>query len=171
MSFVQGQPPPQVGIGVSLYLPPFSTFRDGTCQTCDASHSTPKVAPSMSEVRPGSYVSRTKSNEILPKKNGEIKPARKDTKHAQDSFYDSFLLSSTTSFFCKSLSVHNISWNVGLDCGWLQQQLSIREAHSGSTSFGISSRRFMNPTAPITCIGLRSSQGIFSVIISHNTTP
>lgn len=32
----------------------------------------------------------------------------------------------------------------------LSQQLSIIEAHRGSTSFGISSRWFMNPTAPIT---------------------
>lgn len=34
---------------------------------------------------------------------------------------------------------------------YLCQQLSIIEAHCGSTSFGISSRWFMNPTAPITC--------------------
>ena len=33
----------------------------------------------------------------------------------------------------------------------LYQQLSIIEAHRGSTSFGISSRWSMNPTAPITC--------------------
>lgn len=33
----------------------------------------------------------------------------------------------------------------------LCQQLSIIEAHCGSTSFGISKRWFMKPTAPITC--------------------
>ena len=33
----------------------------------------------------------------------------------------------------------------------LCQQLSIIEAHCGSTSVGISNRWFMNPTAPITC--------------------
>lgn len=33
----------------------------------------------------------------------------------------------------------------------LCQQLSIIEAHCGSTSAGISNRWFMKPTAPITC--------------------
>lgn len=33
----------------------------------------------------------------------------------------------------------------------LCQQLSIIEAHCGSTSVGISNRWFMKPTAPITC--------------------
>lgn len=72
---------------------------------------------------------------------------------------------------CRSRSLSTSSWNDGLHCGSLCQQLSTIAAHRGSTSFGISKRWFMNPTAPITCIELRLSQGIFSVASSHNITP
>lgn len=52
---------------------------------------------------------------------------------------------------CNTLSFSSSSRNVGRLAGSLWQQLSIIETHCGSTSFGISSLWFINPTAPITC--------------------
>ena len=48
---------------------------------------------------------------------------------------------------------------------YLCQQFSIIAAHNGSMSFGISSRWFMNPTAPITCKYPRET--VVNICIDH----
>lgn len=51
------------------------------------------------------------------------------------------------------------------------QHSQIILATKGSSSLGISRRRFWNPTAPTTCIGFIPIQGNFRVASSHKMTP
>ena len=51
------------------------------------------------------------------------------------------------------------------------QHSQIILATAGSTSLGISSRRFWKPTAPTTCIGFIPLQGSLNVASSHRMIP
>jgi hypothetical protein len=64
------------------------------------------------------------------------------------------------------------SWeNDGLLLGSLSQHEDIMLATCGSTSLGMSSRLFWNPTAPTTCIGFNPLHGTRMVASSHRITP
>jgi len=64
------------------------------------------------------------------------------------------------------------SWeNAGLLLGSLSQHEDIMLATWGSTSLGMSSRLFWNPTAPTTCMGFNPLHGTRMVASSHRITP
>ena len=72
---------------------------------------------------------------------------------------------------CKGLRATVSCENEGRKFGSVCQHSQIILATRGSSSLGISRRRFWKPTAPTTCIGFMPLQGNFRVASSHKMTP
>lgn len=71
-------------------------------------------------------------------------------------------------YFKTSFDIRKRKWRTRT---YVCQQSHIICATPGSTSSGISSRLFWNPTAPTTCIGFKPFHGILLVVNSHRITP
>ena len=69
-----------------------------------------------------------------------------------------------------NICVKGSGWNLNIET-YLCQHSQIIVATKGSTSFGMSRRRFWKPTAPTTCIGFIPLQGNLKVASSQRIMP